>query len=186
MRFLTQALLLAAFLASQVALAEPAQILIIRHGEEKNDASVHLSKKGKKRAKALVDFFLKDPAVTKYGPPVAIYASRQKREGGSNRAFETVEPLADALGLKVHDEFLAEDTKDLVKKILKKEKYDGKTVLICWPHDEIPEILENLEVKRSPSKWDDDRFDRVWKITFSGGDSHFDDIPQGVLSGDSN
>src|SRR5665213_1161111 len=92
------ALFFAAFMFNAVASATPAQIVIIRHGE-KPKSGPDLDARGYQRAHALVGFFEKNPAMLRFGRPVAIYAMAPKTQvdpsddEGSLRAIETVQPL---------------------------------------------------------------------------------------------
>lgn len=169
------------------ALALPGQVLIIRHAEKpENDAEIHLSPVGRRRAEALVAFFRQHASVTEFGPPVAIFAAAPRHEDGSLRSIETVTPLARAMGINVDDSYTARDFKDLADHVLDKKKYEGRTVLISWPRDEIPKLAKHLGVRPAPDNWDKGTFDRVWKITYPRKNSaHFVDLPQGVLPGDS-
>lgn len=186
MRFLLLSLSLLAFHHCGEALARPGQVLIIRHGEKINDDDPHLSPRGKQRAQKLVRFFQKDESVTEYGPPVAIYAAAPKRQGGSLRSIETVTPLAEAMRLKVIEDYTADDFKKLAKEILEERAYDGKTVLVSWAHDEIPKVAKYLGVHPKPDDWEKGAFDRVWKITFrKDGEAKLKDLPQDLLPGDS-
>jgi hypothetical protein len=55
----------------------PAQIILIRHAEKPADPEdPHLSEAGVKRAERLVSFITNDPAMTRFGLPVAVFATR--------------------------------------------------------------------------------------------------------------
>src|SRR6266567_4055872 len=78
----------------QSVLAQPAEIILLRHAEKPPDESnVHLSTTGKERARALVQFFTNIPALTANGPPVALFAARPLSRSHSRRPAETLEPL---------------------------------------------------------------------------------------------
>lgn len=170
-----------------LSFATPAQVLLIRHAEKpEDDNEPNLSARGKERAEALVSVFTSNPAMLEFGKPVAIYAAKPK-EGGSVRSIETVTPLAKHLGVEVRAEYMADEVKDAAKEILKKRSYDGKTVLIAWPNDEIPKFARKLGAEDAPKDWKKKVFDRVWKLTFSAdGSVQFANIPQKALPGDSN
>jgi hypothetical protein len=70
-------LLIVLFFASSL-LAEPAQVIIIRHAEKPEDGN-ELSLEGRERAAALAPYFLANLDLLEFGPPVAIYAQAQKR-----------------------------------------------------------------------------------------------------------
>lgn len=182
---------LAALLLAGTAYAEPAQVILIRHGEKQPGEPV-LSAKGYKRAALLKDFFLEEAAVTEYGAPVAIYAAAPKNEDSSVRSIQTVTPLAKALGLEINDSYTRGQTGKLVRELMETPAYDGRMVLICWQHDNLVKIAYGLaEYNNSPRVdlplvWDDATFDRVWILDLKNGRvTAFKDIPQRLLPGDS-
>lgn len=165
--------------------AAPRQVILIRHAEKPSDG-VHLSEKGKRRAQALVGFFLHDPRVTEYGTPRAIYATHQKDDDGSARPIETVRPLSKALSIEINEEFKKSHVDELVGEVMNEPRYEGHTVLISWKHSYIPELAKDFGASHVPSDWEDDVFDRAWILDFTGNHvTRFRDIPQRVLPGDS-
>src|SRR6476659_2168979 len=106
-------LLLILIFASR-AFSEPAQVIIIRHGEKPDPEGAELSLKGRERAAALVPYFLGDSDVLEFGPPVAIYAQAQneKKKESSVRSIQTVTPLAEALHLEVNHSIKRDDYQD--------------------------------------------------------------------------
>ncbi|MGO9108026.1 MAG: hypothetical protein ACLP9L_02225 [Thermoguttaceae bacterium] len=161
-----------------LANAKPAQVIIIRHGE-KPDQGDDLSLKGRERAAALVPFFVSGDKER----PVAIYAQGPSNEHHSRRPMETVAPLARELKLEVktyHRNRYAE----MVKEILARPEYDGKTVLICWHHKGIPDLATALGVV-APPDWTSQTFDRLWIIRLKDGKAILQDLPQRLLYGDS-
>lgn len=78
-------------------MAQPAQVLIIRHAEKDDASGDGMSLEGRERAAALAPFFTGTKTVLSFGVPVAIYAQPQKHEASSLRPIETVKPLAAAL-----------------------------------------------------------------------------------------
>ena len=183
MRFL---LVLMLGLLAQGALALPAQVVLIRHAEKPDDPdALHLSDKGRERAQALVKFFTQDRRLTKYGPPVALYATQVTRRGHSQRTGETLEPLAKELSLPILMPRESEDFKKVAKEILRNPAYEGKTVVVCWVHEYLPEMAAAFGVQPEPSKWKDSVFDRAYVITFTAkGKIKFDYMPQKLLPGD--
>ena len=179
--------LLAISFWSPLAGAAPAEILVIRHAEKISDSEPGLSPKGFQRANALVDLFKKDPRLLDYGTPVAIFAGTAKHSDGSIRPLQTIQPLAKALGLTPRTDFESKDDTAMVASIMSNPAYNGKTVLICWPHQEIPDIAHALGMKKKKiPNWDGGTFDRVWKFTIDNGDvASFEDLPERALPGDS-
>jgi hypothetical protein len=93
---------LAAPAPAQSPVTRPAQIILIRHAEKPADEEdPHLSPAGVKRAEQLVSFITTDPAMIRFGPPVAVFATQTTKRGNGQRTQETVAPLARALKLPV-------------------------------------------------------------------------------------
>ena len=157
------------FCFSQNVLATPAEIILIRHGE-KPDVGDELNEQGRERAKELVDFFLKDSRVLHFGTPAAIYAMKPKPRTAESsvRPIETVTPLAEKLHLKINTSYTKKQIEPLVKSILENPAYDDKMVLICWEHDAILDIVEEIGVDTppAPEKWPGDVFDWAFIIDF--------------------
>jgi hypothetical protein len=165
--------------------ARPAEIIIIRHAEKPvDDFDMHLSPQGEQRAQALVDFLTTTPLLVTNGLPVALFASRATPRGHGQRTWETVEPLSKRLKLPIRTPYPAADYEKLAKLILEDPKFDGKTVLICWVHEFLPELAEALGVKKHPWRWKSNTYDRVWVITFHGRKTILSDLPQHLLPGD--
>ena len=161
--------------------ARPQTILVIRHAEKPaGDADPGLSPAGRKRADALPGLFTRpDPFPT---PDFVIAAARSKH---SNRSAETVAPLAKALKIEVNAEFGDDDFARLAAALLADPRYGGKTVLVCWHHGNIPELLQALGVGPKPRKVDDAVFDRVWVVTFDArGKAKLAVRPQALLPTD--
>lgn len=148
----------------------PAQIILIRHAEKPADpANPHLSRAGVKRAEQLVSFITTDPAMTRFGLPVAVFATRTTKDDNGQRTQETVAPLARALKLPVQTPYLGKDYAALATLILANPAYDRKTVLICWNHEEITQLAAALGVTPGPPKWKGGVFDRVYVISYHDG-----------------
>ena len=144
----------------------PKTILIIRHGEKPSDENdIDLTPEGFKRADAIPILFKKsatrpDP----FSTPDFIFAAQASRH--SNRPKETVLPLAKTLKLDINGDYSNSDYPKLAEELLSNTKYDGKTVLICWHHGTIPELVTKLGATDVPDKWKDHVFDQVWVVTF--------------------
>ena len=148
----------------------PAQIILIRHADKPADPEdPHLSRAGVKRAERLVSFITTDPAMTRFGLPVAVFATRTTKDGNGQRTQETVAPLGRALKLPVQTPFLGKDYASLARLILAEPAYAGKTVLICWNHEQIPQLAAALGVTPEPPKWKGSVFDRVYVISYHEG-----------------
>jgi broad specificity phosphatase PhoE len=153
-------------LGADVPKTQPKTILVIRHAEKPaDDADIDLSPEGRKRADALPDLFQKsatrpDPFPT----PDFIFATRASKH--SNRPVETVTPLAKKLNLVVNAKFADDAFPKLVEELYRNPQYDGKTVLICWHHGMIPELVGALGATGVPDKFKGSVFDQVWVVTF--------------------
>jgi hypothetical protein len=170
---------IAALLVSLHSPSTPAQIIIIRHAEEPADqANPHLSPAGRARAAKLVAFLTSDPAMTRFGPPVAIFATATTKDDNGQRTQETVAPLAKALKLKVQTPFHGKDYAELAKLILANPAYSGKSVVICWNHEEIPQLVGMLGVSPEPPKWKGSVYDRVYLITYRDGRATLTELPE--------
>jgi hypothetical protein len=154
-------------LSGSAALAAPAQVLIIRHGE-KPDSGSGLSEQGQERAQALVSYFQNNPAVTHFGTPAAIYAMAPTNDNEAGLRPElTVTPLAHALGITINDQYAREDVQTLSQSILSNAHYNDKMVLICWEHKMIAPMAASLGVAPEPDDYDKNEYGQVWEIDFS-------------------
>lgn len=175
------------FLISQPSFASPAEVILIRHGE-KPAQGAHLNERGRQRAKALVSFFTTRSEVLRFGTPVAIYAMNPGVDSDdSDRPIETVQPLAEALGLPVLHPLTRMEIEPLVQEIKSNPSYNGKMVLICWEHKMIPAIANLFGADDAPHKWHGGTFDRAWVIDLDpqGQEVRFQDFPEQLLAGDS-
>ena len=176
MKFIGHAVLvlstLAAPISAQKPTSRPAHVILIRHAEKPDDSeNPHLSEAGVRRAKALVSFITRDPQMTSLGRPVAIFATQTTKDDNGQRSQETVAPLAAALRLSVQTPFHGKDYAELAKLILSSAAYAGKTVVVCWNHEHIPELAAALGVTPTPAKWRGSVFDSVYVISYKNGNA---------------
>ena len=178
--------LVVSLLASEITVtALPAEVVLLRHAEKpSDDRNPNLSARGFQRAMALPTLLTNTPALTRGGIPTAIFAPRPTAHGHSRRASETITPTARALHLPVLTPFSANEYAALAKEILSNPAFDGKTILICWVHDYLPQLAREFGVRHPPG-WSGDTFDRVWAITFTGRRATLQNLPQHLLAGDS-
>ena len=96
----------------------------------------------------------------------------------SMRPVQTVRPLSEKFGLNIKSKYRDGEFLQLAEKILDSEKYDGKTILICWHHGKLPQLINALggEWNECPidheGKWYDKVFDCIVTIehdTFTEG-----------------
>ena len=155
--------------AQSARVSRPGQIILIRHAEKPVDpADPHLSRAGVERARQLVSFIKTDPAMRRFGSPVAVFATQTTKDDNGQRTQETVAPLAAALGLAVQTPYHGKEFAALATRILSTPAYAGKTVVICWNHEEIPQLAAALGVP-PPPKWKGSVFDMVYVITYRHG-----------------
>ena len=123
-----------------------------------------LTPRGWQRAGAIVGLFV--PRSGASGNPVDLptpthlFASEIGPHSLSRRPIETLQPLAERLGLPIGELFLQDEIDGLVSANL---ACDGD-VLVAWEHKRIPLIADRLVSERStvPQVWPDDRYDIVW------------------------
>jgi phosphohistidine phosphatase SixA len=152
----------------------PAEVFIIRHAEEP-DTGAHLSDQGRERAKALVQLFS-----GRFTKPTALYATATS--GSSTRSFETLEPIAAALGLQIDQSCSSLEYNKLASLIMSNQNAGGH-VLACWHRESIADLAEALGVRRAPH-WPPTQYDHVWWLRYADGRPTFSDEGQRLLSGD--
>jgi hypothetical protein len=105
----------------------------------------------------------------------------------SARSVETIEPLAQTIHVGIDSGVNNKDYSVLATKLLAgPTDYGGKTVLICWHHENIPELAQGLRVVNTPGDWMSEVFDRIWVLEYqSSGEVYFQDLAQNFLQGDS-
>jgi len=128
-----------------------------------------LNSQGKARANALPHFFKTNPLVLEFGDPVAIFAFRPEFFYSSIRGIRTITPTANAFGLPVHSPYTSTETTPMAQLVLSQPEYDGKTVLICWEHNNMGNLVTAFGAP-TPPHYPGSRFDLVYKITFTDPD----------------
>jgi hypothetical protein len=162
----------------------PAQIIFLRHAE-KPEVGFELNERGRARAGALAGLLTHDVRALEHGPAAAIFAMRPHGKKGSVRAIQTMEPAARALGLTPDTRFTRDEIAPLVRAIRSATAYDNKTVIICWEHDVIPDMLKAFGWTTGPATWSGKSYDRLWLLDFAAGKPvRFRDLPQTLLPGD--
>ena len=164
--------------------ARPAEIILLRHAEKPaDDNDPHLSPRGVQRASALPSLLTNNPTLVSNGLPVAIFAPRATPRGHSRRAADTIAPAAQALQWRVETSFAPGDYARLAKHLLSDRALDGKSVVVCWTHDFLPQLAQELGI-HSPPNWSGGTFDRLWVITYGSDRAVLRDLPQQLLPGD--
>jgi broad specificity phosphatase PhoE len=163
-------------------------ILIIRHAENPSDGH-GLSPRGKERAEAYVKYFENFTVDGKRREPQAVLVAADSKQ--SHRPRLTVTPFAKAANLTIDNRFANKQPADLAAEL--RANYEGKTVLICWHHGQIPAVLRALGADPKTllpgGKWPKDVYDWVIVVSF---DENGHVIPQNtrritehLLQGDS-
>ena len=140
-------------------------VLIIRHAE--NPANGHgLSPRGKERAEAYKNYFLNFTVDGKRREPDAIFVATDSKH--SHRPRLTVEPFAKAANLPIDNRFGNNQPSDLAAEL--RANQQGKVILICWHHGQIPALLRALGVAPETllpgGKWPRDVYDWVIMLSF--------------------
>src|SRR5215831_5452806 len=140
-------------------------ILIIRHAE--NPADGHgLSPRGEERAKAYMNYFQNFTVDSKQREPEAVLVAADSKQ--SHRPRLTVEPFAKAAKLPIDNRFANKQPADLAAEL--RANYQGKVILVCWHHGQIPALLRALgampETLLPNGKWPRDIYDWVIMVSF--------------------
>jgi hypothetical protein len=172
-------------ISSAMASAQPAKIIILRHGEKKNGHE--LCTTGTLRAQALAAQFLgrnATPALLSE-PPAAVLAI-------TLHTIETATPAALTWGLQPQaspmpgrgkgeekDSDLDEATKAAAQDVLTNPVYEGKTVIMVWEHKRIASEEHNaartslrtlLHLDQAtnppPKKWEGENYNFFWIVTY--------------------
>ena len=114
-------------------------VLIIRHAENPENGR-GLSPRGKERAKAYKNYFSNFTVDSKRLEPDVIFAANDSKH--SHRPRLTVEPFAKAAKLQIDTRFTTDQSAELAATLRASEQ--GKRILICWRHSQIPAILRAL------------------------------------------
>src|ERR1700751_5718693 len=110
----------------------PDKILVMRHAEKPDTGGdIHLAPEGATRAQHLVTYI---PST--FGPPQFLVATHQSVD--SNRPWETIEPLAQSIGVEIDDSFADPHYKALAAEILANQKYPGALLFVWWHHERTP------------------------------------------------
>ncbi|KQV88024.1 MULTISPECIES: hypothetical protein [unclassified Roseateles] len=171
-------------------------IMLIRHAEKPHgedggvdesgrDDPNSLSVQGWRRAGALVPYFSAlaerlHPQVLER--PQHILAARPTAMHPSTRPYDTVEGLADRLGVAVDERWSDHDPVDKLAWHLR--SLDAP-VLVCWRHDDLPKLAKAITtVDEVPENWPSERFDLTWSFRCQAGRWLFQQVPQLLLAGD--
>jgi hypothetical protein len=143
--------------------SKPTQVIIIRHAE-KNLTGESLNPQGLSRAGALPYYFVYNPLYNK-SPITYVFATRLKGPIELARTYQTCKPTADYLKLPIDTNYTHTEVQAIAHEILTNPKYDHSTILVCWTHGYIEDLVEALG-GNNPGKWDKTVFDQVYVLTF--------------------
>jgi hypothetical protein len=147
-----------------------AVVLIIRHGE-KPDKGDGLSKAGHERAKAYVKYFENYTVDSQPLKVDYLFAAADSKD--SHRPRLTLEPFSKAVGLSIDAQFPETQNQQLVAAIQKQPS--GKATLICWHHDQIPQLARAFGANQNSlfrgGKWPDEVYDWVIQLRYNS-DGH--------------
>lgn len=135
----------------------PSRIILMRHADKPDDPDdPDLSAAGVARAEHLATYIPQT-----FGKPDYIIATARSKH--ADRPFETVEPLARAVGLSIQHDIPDKDFEDLVDEIFSDANYRGKTVVIAWHHGTLPAIAALLGAPAGsyPDPWPDDTYNVI-------------------------
>jgi hypothetical protein len=146
--------------------AEPASVILIRHGEKpEGKADPHLTAAGRARAARWVGYFTNSPSPV----PDVLLAPLPTKQHASVRPIETLEPLAKSLHLPISTPFASGDYAKLAQQLLTDPQFAGKNVAVCWVHQSLPPFAAALGVDHEPPPWKDADYGGVYRITFVNG-----------------
>lgn len=143
-------------------LGGPKRIILMRHADKTgDDGDEDLSEAGRARAEHLATYIPQT-----FGKPDFIIATARSKH--SDRPRETVQPLADALGMKVEHDMEKDEIEDLADMIFNDPDYKGKTLVICWHHGSLPAIATLLGAPAGsyPDPWPDDAYNLILDLQY--------------------
>ena len=142
-----------------------AVVLIIRHAEDAGSGH-GLSPRGEERAEAYKNYFQNFTVDSKRREPDAVLVAADSKQ--SHRPRLTVEPFAKAAKLPIDSRFGNKQPADLAAEL--RANHQGKVILICWHHGQIPALLRALgaapETLLPNGKWPKTVYDWVIMASF--------------------
>jgi hypothetical protein len=165
----------------QAAQASPARIVIIPEAESLT-GSTHLSTRGQRRAQALVSLLETNRAILNGSQASALFAARTGT-GGNNCGTGTLRPFSQATGSQIRTPFAGNQSTPLARMFQFNHAFDGGTIVIAWPRDQIPQLLTALGVRNAPRATN--RTDRIYIVTPTRTGATLRVVPERLLPGDS-
>ena len=184
---------------SAASLAEPARVILLRHGEKKN--SRDLCDVGQLRAQALSQQYLgkgapgNETIYGKGGAPDAFFAITAHTQETATPSAESwgMEPTVFTVPPKDPDEDSDLDTQtQKAATALASAKYDGKIVVVVWEHKHIAKKDLNEEGKTlwallklgdipdadAPKSWKGANYDYIWIVDYTTSPPTFTPLQQ--------
>jgi hypothetical protein len=165
-----------------------AVVLIVRHAEDAGNGH-GLSPRGEQRAEAYKNYFQNFTVDSKRREPNDVLVAADSKQ--SHRPRLTVEPFAKAAKLPIDSRFGNKQPTDLAAEL--RANHQGKVILICWHHGQIPALLRALgaapETLLPNGKWPKTVYDWVIMASFDENGRLIPEstrrISEHLLSGDS-
>jgi broad specificity phosphatase PhoE len=135
----------------------------MRHAEKSGDPKdPNLAPAGAVRARTLAAWLPQT-----FGRPDNLFASA--RSAHSQRPIQTLMPLATALRLPIDDGYADQDYGVLAWDLLRRHRYDGQFVVICWHHGHLPDFARDLGARKRevPHPWPDGVFNLVLQFDYA-------------------
>ncbi len=159
--------------------AQPARIILIRHAEKSADEQdPNLSAEGRDRAQRLVAWLTEGKVLGTNDPPAALYAAEPSNQGRGVRCVQTLEPTARHVNLPIRTPYRPDEYVKLAARLLRSASLRGKTVVVCWSHEELPQLAAALGVRPEPPKWKDKDFKSAYIITYENGKAQLEHTKQ--------
>lgn len=165
--------------------------MLIRHAEKAAEGEqavdrrgwpepASLSVTGWMRAAALARLFA-EPA-GHLVLPQHLVAARATPAHPSTRPRDTLQPLAERLGLAIDETLSADDPPAAIAEHL--HRLQGP-VLVCWRHETLPALANQLlQRAEAPGRWPDKTYDMVWVVERARLSWSLVQVPQKLLPGD--
>jgi len=166
-------------------------IMLIRHAEKPLDGEQGVDRQGRPDPASLsVTGWMRAAALARLfnAPeghlvrPQHLVAARATAERPSTRPRDTLQPMAELLGLEIDESLAADDAPSRVADHL--HRLQGP-VLVCWRHDELPALANQLlQRAEAPGRWPDKTYDMVWVVEQARLSWTLVQVPQKLLPGD--
>ena len=136
-------------------------LVLIRHAEKPAEGD-GLAPEGQARAQAYITYFQNFKFRSEPVKFDAVFAAADSK--ASQRPRLTVTPTAAALGLPINANYKDKDYQALVNEL--SAHHEGRNILICWHHGEMPDLLRALGADPGTllpgGRWPGDEYD--WAI----------------------